>query len=45
MTVSLARLRCIEADPRVVVVDLARNFGHHKALMTGLLMRLAISCF
>jgi putative glycosyltransferase len=24
------------ADPRVVVVDLARNFGHHKALMTGL---------
>lgn len=25
-----------EADPRVVVVDLARNFGHHKAMMTGL---------
>ncbi|SIO38157.1 putative glycosyltransferase [Bradyrhizobium erythrophlei] len=24
------------ADPRVVVVDLARNFGHHKAMMTGL---------
>lgn len=24
------------ADARVVVVDLARNFGHHKALMTGL---------
>ncbi len=23
-------------DPRVIVVDLARNFGHHKALMTGL---------
>ena len=23
------------ADPRVVVVDLARNFGHHKAMMTG----------
>jgi len=23
-------------DPRVVVVDLSRNFGHHKALMTGL---------
>lgn len=23
-------------DPRVVIVDLARNFGHHKALMTGL---------
>jgi putative glycosyltransferase len=24
------------ADPRVVVVDLARNFGQHKAMMTGL---------
>jgi putative glycosyltransferase len=24
------------ADPRVVVVDLARNSGHHKAMMTGL---------
>ena len=24
------------ADPRLVVVDLARNFGHHKAMMTGL---------
>ena len=24
------------ADARVVIVDLARNFGHHKALMTGL---------
>lgn len=24
-------------DPRVRVVDLSRNFGHHKALMTGLL--------
>ena len=24
------------ADPRIVIVDLARNFGHHKALMTGL---------
>lgn len=23
-------------DPRVVIVDLARNFGHHKAIMTGL---------
>lgn len=23
-------------DPRLVVVDLSRNFGHHKALMTGL---------
>jgi putative glycosyltransferase len=24
------------SDPRVVVIDLARNFGHHKAMMTGL---------
>jgi putative glycosyltransferase len=23
-------------DPRVRVIDLARNFGHHKAMMTGL---------
>jgi len=25
-----------EQDSRVVVVDLSRNFGHHKAIMTGL---------
>lgn len=25
-----------EKDARVVVVDLSRNFGHHKAMMTGL---------
>lgn len=25
-----------EKDPRVVVVDLSMNFGHHKAMMTGL---------
>jgi len=25
-----------EKDSRVVVVDLSRNFGHHKAMMTGL---------
>ncbi len=25
-----------DADPHVVVVDLSRNFGHHKAIMTGL---------
>jgi putative glycosyltransferase len=24
------------ADPRLVVVNLSRNFGHHRALMTGL---------
>ena len=26
----------IEKDPHVIVVDLSRNFGHHKAMMTGL---------
>ena len=25
-----------EADHHVVLVDLSRNFGHHKAMMTGL---------
>ena len=25
-----------ERDPRVRVIDLSRNFGHHKAMMTGL---------
>jgi putative glycosyltransferase len=25
-----------EHDPRVRIVDLSRNFGHHKAIMTGL---------
>jgi putative glycosyltransferase len=25
-----------QRDPRVRVIDLSRNFGHHKALMTGL---------
>jgi putative glycosyltransferase len=25
-----------KADSRVIVVDLSRNFGHHKAMMTGL---------
>jgi len=29
-------VRLHRADPRVRVIDLARNFGHHKALMTGL---------
>jgi len=26
----------VEEDPRCVVVDLSRNFGHHKAMMAGL---------
>ncbi|HEV7164514.1 MAG TPA: glycosyltransferase family 2 protein [Gammaproteobacteria bacterium] len=29
-------VRLTETDRHVVVVDLSRNFGHHKAIMTGL---------
>jgi len=29
-------LKLVAADQRVRVIDLARNFGHHKAMMTGL---------
>jgi putative glycosyltransferase len=29
-------IRQSELDPHVMVVDLSRNFGHHKAMMTGL---------
>ncbi|WP_028448700.1 glycosyltransferase family 2 protein [Chitinibacter tainanensis] len=29
-------VKLTEHDPHVVVVDLSRNFGHHKAMMTGL---------
>lgn len=29
-------LRVRDSNPNVVVVDLSRNFGHHKAIMTGL---------
>ncbi|MCX7106506.1 MAG: glycosyltransferase family 2 protein [Methylococcales bacterium] len=25
-----------ENDPHIIVIDLSRNFGHHKAMMTGL---------
>jgi putative glycosyltransferase len=31
-----AALEAHRRDPNVVVVDLSRNFGHHKAIMTGL---------
>ncbi|MCU0514191.1 MAG: glycosyltransferase family 2 protein [Anaerolineae bacterium] len=34
-SLALAR-RLYEQDARVLVVDLARNFGHHRAIMTGL---------
>lgn len=29
-------LALYDADPKVRVIDLSRNFGHHKAMMTGL---------
>jgi len=31
-----AAVRLCERDAHIVVVDLSRNFGHHKAMMTGL---------
>jgi len=30
-------MRIHERDPRVKIIDLSRNFGHHKAIMTGLM--------
>ncbi len=34
---SLAIVRDLQkSDARIVIVDLSRNFGHHKAIMTGL---------
>jgi putative glycosyltransferase len=32
----LRAVRISETNPHVTVVDLSRNFGHHKAMMTGL---------
>lgn len=32
----LAAVALAETDPHLTVVDLSRNFGHHKAIMTGL---------
>ncbi len=29
-------LELCESDPRLKVIDLSRNFGHHRAIMTGL---------
>src|SRR6202012_3064811 len=31
-----AAYRVASSDPRVVVIDLSRNFGQHPALMTGI---------
>jgi putative glycosyltransferase len=36
-SLELAR-RLVERDPHLVLVDLSRNFGHHRAMMTGLRM-------
>ena len=33
---SLDVVLSLQADPHVRVIDLSRNFGHHKAMMTGL---------
>jgi putative glycosyltransferase len=33
---SLAKIRSYTDDPRVVIVDLSRNYGHHQAIMAGL---------
>ncbi|RJR35586.1 MAG: glycosyltransferase [Desulfobacteraceae bacterium] len=32
-----AALKLRERDERVIIIDLSRNFGHHKAIMTGLM--------
>lgn len=31
-----AALHLYQLDPKIIVIDLSRNFGHHKAIMTGL---------
>lgn len=33
---SLETVLALAKDPKVIVVDFSRNFGHHKAIMTGL---------
>ena len=38
-------IKLAEADPRLKVVELSRNFGHHKALMTGLKHASGDYCF
>ena len=35
----------VQRDPRVRVIELSRNFGHHKALMTGLMHAEGAYCF
>ena len=38
-------VKLAEADPRLKVIELSRNFGHHKALMTGLRHAVGEYCF
>lgn len=35
----------LDSDPCVQVIQLSRNFGHHKAMMTGLAHATGISSF
>lgn len=35
-SLSLA-IELTQSDPHIILVDLSRNFGHHKAMMTGLM--------
>jgi putative glycosyltransferase len=30
-------IQLTQSDPHIILVDLSRNFGHHKAMMTGLM--------
>jgi putative glycosyltransferase len=38
-------LALLTSEPRLKVVELSRNFGHHRALMTGLLNASGTCCF
>jgi putative glycosyltransferase len=38
-------IRLAHSDPRIKVVELSRNFGHHRALMTGLAQASGQYCF
>lgn len=38
-------LRIAARDPRVKLIELSRNFGHHKALMTGMMHAAGEFCF
>lgn len=38
-------LRLLQHEPRLKVVELSRNFGHHAALMTGLMHAEGAYCF